>query len=74
MDTFAAMALASLPHSESVMQDKPRDRNAFILNKSMIANIIGVGGFFFAMYSDLLYIFQHADIHQLTDLLSLQLG
>ena len=67
MDTFAAMALASLPPSESVMQDKPRDRNAFILNKSMIANIIGVGGFFFAMLLGLLYIFQHADIHQLTD-------
>ena len=74
MDTFAAMALASLPPSESVMQDKPRDRNAFILNKSMIAYIIGVGGFFFAMLLGLLYIFQHADIHQLTDLLSLQLG
>lgn len=51
MDTFAAMALASLPPSESVMQDKPRDRNAFILNKSMIANIIGVGGFFLQCYS-----------------------
>lgn len=74
MDTFAAMALASLPPSEKVMQNKPRDRNAFILNKSMIANIVGVGGFFFVMLLVLLYIFQHADIHQLTDLLSLQLG
>lgn len=74
MDTFAAMALASLPPSESVMQDKPRNRNAFILNKQMIANIVGVGGFFFAMLLGLLYIFQHADIHQLTDLLTLQLG
>lgn len=74
MDTFAAMALASLPPSESVMHDKPRDRNAFILNKQMIANIVGVGGFFFVMLLGLLYIFQHADIHQLTDLLTLQLG
>lgn len=74
MDTFAAMALASLPPSESVMRDKPRDRNAFILNKSMIVNIIGVGGFFFVMLLGLLYIFQHADIHQLSDLLTLQLG
>lgn len=73
MDTFAAMALASLPPSESVMQDKPRNRNAFILNKQMIANIVGVGGFFFVMLLGLLYIFQHADIHQLTDLLTLQL-
>ena len=74
MDTFAAMALASLPPSESVMQDKPRNRNAFVLNKQMIANIVGVGGFFFVMLLGLLYIFQHADIHQLTDLLTLQLG
>lgn len=74
MDTFAAMALASLPPSESVMRDKPRDRNAFILNKQMIYNIVGVGGFFFVMLLVLLYIFQHADIHKLTDLLSLQLG
>lgn len=74
MDTFAAMALASLPPSEKVMKDKPRDRNAFILNKTMIYNIVGVGGFFFVMLLVLLHIFQHADIHQLTDLLSLQLG
>lgn len=74
MDTFAAMALASLPPSPSVMNDRPRDRNAFILNKKMIGNILGVGGFFFVMLLGLLYIFQHADIRQLTDLLSLQLG
>ena len=74
MDTFAAMALASLPPSESVMKDKPRDRNAFILNKQMIWNILGVGGFFFVMLLGLLYIFQHSDVQQLTDLLTLQLG
>ena len=74
MDTFAAMALASLPPSEKVMQDKPRDRNAFILNRKMITNIVCVGGFFFLLLLVLLYIFQHADINQLTDLLSLQLG
>lgn len=74
MDTFAAMALASLPPSPSVMNDKPRDRNAFILNKQMIWNILGVGGFFFVMLLGMLYIFQHSDIQQLTDLLTLQLG
>ncbi len=74
MDTFAAMALASLPPSESVMRDKPRDRNAFILNKPMLREIIGVGGFFFLMLLGMLYIFQHADITQLTDLLHLRLG
>ena len=74
MDTFAAMALASLPPSESVMNEKPRDRRAFILNKSMIYEIVGVGGFFFLMLLALLYIFQHADIRSLTDLLTLELG
>lgn len=74
MDTFAAMALASLPPSESVMKDKPRDRNAFILNSPMLREIIGVGGFFFAMLLVLLYIFQRTDVTQLTDLLTMQLG
>ena len=74
MDTFAAMALASLPPSESVMKDKPRDRKAFILNKPMLRGIIGVGGFFFLMLLGMLYIFQHAEVNQLTDLLHLQLG
>lgn len=74
MDTFAAMALASLPPSESVMKDRPRDRNAFILNKRMLREIIGVGGFFFLMLLGMLYIFQHAEVNQLTDLLHLQLG
>lgn len=74
MDTFAAMALASLPPSESVMKDRPRDRNAFILNKPMLREIIGVGGFFFLMLLGMLYIFQHAEVNQLTDHLHLQLG
>lgn len=74
MDTFAAMALASLPPSESVMKDKPRNRKDFILNKPMLREIIGVGCFFFLILLGMLYIFQHANITQLTDLLHLQLG
>lgn len=74
MDTFAAMALASLPPSTRVMHDPPRDRKAFILNREMMINIVGVGGFFFVLLLVLLYIFQHADIQQLTDLFSLRLG
>ena len=74
MDTFAAMALASLPPSESVMKDKPRDRKAFILNKAMYQNILGVGGFFFVLLLVLLYVFEHSNITQLTDLLNVQLG
>lgn len=74
MDTFAAMALASVPPSPKVMQDKPRDRKAFILNKSMYANILGVGTAFFVMLLVLTLIFQHADINSVFDLLKLQLG
>lgn len=69
MDTLAAMALASLPPSERVMKDKPRSRDAFIIAKSMMKEIIGVGVFFFLMLLAFLYLFQHADVTCLTDLL-----
>lgn len=74
MDTFAAMALASLPPSASVMREKPRDRNAFIINRPMWWSIVGVGGIFFLLLFALLWIFEHADITSLTDLCSLHLG
>jgi Ca2+-transporting ATPase len=74
MDTFGAMALSSLPPTEKVMQSTPRDRKAFILDKHMLGNIIGVGGFFFVMLLAFLYIFQHADITQMRDFLHLSLG
>ena len=74
MDTFAAMALASLPPSERVMRDKPRDRKAFILTRAMYENILGVGGCFFVLLFVLLYIFEHAGITSLMDLLHVRLG
>ena len=74
MDTFGAMALASLPPSQSVMKDKPRDRKAFILTKPTMKDILGVGGFFFLLLVVFLYIFQHTEITQMTDLLHCKLG
>lgn len=74
MDTFGAMALASLPPSQSVMKDKPRDRKAFILTKPMMKDILGVGGFFFLLLIVFLYIFQHTEITQMTDLLHCHIG
>ncbi len=62
MDTFAAMALASLPPSESVMSEKPRDRRAFIITKKMWRSIISVGLFFSAILFVLLYYFQNHDV------------
>ena len=74
MDTFAAVALVSLPPSKRVMKDKPRDRKAFILNKSLRENILGVGGAFFVMLMIFLYIFEHSNVTSLTDLLNINLG
>ena len=74
MDTFAAIALSALPPQKSVMKDKPRDPNAFILDHSMLRNIFGVGGFFFAVLLVLLIIFQHAEINSLANLASFHFG
>ena len=74
MDTFGAMALASLPPSDDVMRDKPRDRKAFILSRDLRKDVVAVGVVFFLITLALLYIFQHADITSMTDLLSLNFG
>ena len=47
MDTFAAMALASLPPSHEVMKDKPRNQNDFIINRKMAYGILTMGVLFF---------------------------
>ena len=49
MDTFAAMALASLPPSRSVMHDAPRNRHSFIITRKMLASILLTGTFMFAV-------------------------
>jgi Ca2+-transporting ATPase len=69
MDTFAAMALASLPPSESVMNDAPRSRKAFIINRSMWQFIVGIGLVFFALLFGLVYMFEHSNVTSLGDLL-----
>lgn len=74
MDTFAAMALASLPPSQSVMHDKPRSRTSFIINHPMWKSIIGVGGIFFLLLLGLLYYFEHTDITCLTEIGNVAMG
>lgn len=74
MDTFAAMALASLPPSQSVMKDKPRSREAFIINRPMWKSILGVGGVFFLLLLGLLYYFEHTDITCLTEVGKVAMG
>ena len=70
MDTFAAMALASLPPAESVMKEKPRSRSAFIINRPMWRFIIGVGGIFFLILLGILWIFEHYSVDSMTQLFS----
>ncbi len=74
MDTFAAMALASLPPSQNVMREKPRSRTAFIINNPMWKSIVGVGGVFFLLLLGLLYYFQHTDITCLTEVGKVAMG
>ena len=72
MDTFAAMALASLPPSREVMKDKPRKPSDFIISKSMGRGILGIGFVFFAiMFVFLIWCERHGagsiiDVHELT--------
>lgn len=68
MDTFGAMALASLPPSPSVMQNKPRDRKAFILNKPMIVELVGVGMLFFAITFGFYCLFNATDVTSMIQL------
>lgn len=70
MDTFASMALSSLPPSRSVMDAKPRDRSSFIITRSMWAFIGGLGVVFAAVILGMVYVFEHADVTSLADMFS----
>lgn len=65
MDTFAAMALASLPPSEEVMRDKPRSASDYIISKVMAQRILGVGLFFVVLLFGLLQYFKYYPIESL---------
>jgi Ca2+-transporting ATPase len=67
MDTFAALALASLPPNEKVMKNKPRKATDHIISNSMAKNIIGVGIIFVVLLFGLVQYFKHADITSLID-------
>lgn len=71
MDTFAALALASLPPSHEVMNDKPRKATDFIISKGMAFGILFCGiAFFIVMFAMLIYCERRGkggvDVHELT--------
>lgn len=68
MDTFAAMALASLPPREEVMRGAPRKRSDFIISKPMRAGIIGVGGLFFVLLISLAWFLEHHNVSTMLEL------
>ncbi|MDR0745267.1 MAG: calcium-translocating P-type ATPase, PMCA-type [Mediterranea sp.] len=61
MDTFAALALASIPPSENVMKDKPRKRTDFIITKPMAYHIVGVGMAFLITLMGLMYYYTNSE-------------
>ena len=71
MDTFAALALASLPPSHEVMKEKPRKASDFIITHPMARGILFCGIVFFAvMFAFLVYCERRGeggvDVHELT--------
>ena len=71
MDTFAAMALASLPPTREVMSERPRKQSEPIISPSMAKGIIFCGLVFFAILFAMLIYFSNerggdVDTHQLT--------
>lgn len=70
MDTFAALALASIPPDGSVMKEKPRGNDDFIISKEMLRSILGTGGLFLVLLLGMLSWFNHAEggmtVHRLT--------
>lgn len=71
MDTFAAMALSSLPADKKVLMDKPRHPNSHIVNRRMLGKIIGVGIVFFGFLAGLWQLMWHKDIDSMSALLNM---
>ncbi len=68
MDTLAAMALAFLPPSREVMEEKPRASDAFIITRPMMRGILAIGGLFFVASFALLWHFERQTGISETDL------
>lgn len=66
MDTFAALAFASLPASKSVMKEKPRKSTDFIISKAMWKYIFGVGAVFILFLFGLLQYFKNTCVDSMT--------
>ena len=70
MDTFAAMALSSLPADKTVLYDKPRNPGSHIIDRQMIYRILGAGLLFFILLAGLWQLLWHTNISSVHDLIS----
>lgn len=71
MDTFAAMAMASLPPSREVMRDRPRARDEFIITPDMLRMILGCGSVMIVVLLGLLFYWGEPTLYELTIFFSL---
>ncbi|MCC8153244.1 MAG: calcium-translocating P-type ATPase, PMCA-type [Tannerellaceae bacterium] len=67
MDTFAALAFATLPPNEEVMKDKPRKQNDFIIAKEMAVSIVGRGLLFVVILFGILQYFKYEAVGSLSE-------
>ena len=74
MDTFAALALASLPPSSRVMKSKPRKQTDNIISPAMAKRIFGLGSFFVVLLFAVMQYFKHAEVTTLTEFSFAELG
>ena len=70
MDTFAAMALSSLPADKTVLYDKPRKPDSHIIDRQMIFRILGTGLLFFIILAGLWQLLWHTNINSVHDLIT----
>lgn len=71
MDTFAAMALSSLPPDPKVMSEKPRKPGSHIISRKMLRHILFVGSAFFVFLAGLWQLLWHSDITSVSELLTI---
>ena len=71
MDTFAAMALSSLPADKRVLNERPRKWDSHIVNRKMLGHIVGTGILFFVLLAGLWQLLWHKDVSSVSELLNL---
>ncbi len=74
MDTFGAMALASLPPAVGVMRERPRRREDSILSQPMMKELLGVGTLFFAITLGFYMLFNHAEVTSIPQMFHAAVG